>query len=127
MTKLLLKPTLFALLVLGSGHLAAEPPAAIATAPWTFEKTLTASDVLPYLNLSSQSTAVGLPSKYEVDGERKFSGGLSGNAASVLAADEIVFHPGSVLILQGPYGGVGKGERAIIILARKITVIPGPT
>jgi hypothetical protein len=106
---------------------AAQPSPGISTLQWNAEKSLTAADLLPYLIYIKRSTEVGLTPPFIVDGERIFSSG-SGTGSSgpaILATEEIVFKPGSTLILAGPY--VGVGERAVIIVTRRITISPGGT
>lgn len=81
----------------------------------TISGPVSASDVLPAIVQFKRSTEAGLPAPYLVEGQRIFQGG------PVLAAEEIIFHPGSRLILAGPYGAPPQKQ----IIAKKITILPG--
>lgn len=79
--------------------------------------TLDAPDLLRELVLVRNFTEVGLSASFEVEGERLFDG-------PVLAADTIIFHPGSRLVLAGERGD--RESRYIVARSLKILSGSGP-
>jgi hypothetical protein len=95
-------------------HAQAQVP---ATPSISSAKRLPESEVLPRLLPGSDLARLGVSKPFIVEGEQTF------RAGSVLIASEIVFRPGSKLILAPAYASKGA-EQAVYVIARRIVVEP---
>lgn len=111
-----------AVLACATGLLWAQLPDSFYRGP---AKELSASEAGPALLQLKQAVAAGLPLPFEVETTRLYPLQLPSAGQPPLAAEEIILHSGSTLILVTPPSNTVQSDRSIYIVAKRIRVLPG--